>query len=96
MFHLLIDTSVQQTRRWLDAGIFEAIVHDLRTLLRLAEGRAGQPSAALLDSRTRQATPESGGRAGYDGHKRESVSFPGRGVWESNPPSTTWAAEQRF
>jgi len=64
----------QQTRRWLDAEVFEAIVHDLRTLLRLAEGRAGQPSAAILDSRTLQSTPESGARAGYDGHKRRKGS----------------------
>jgi transposase len=64
----------QQTRRWLDAGVFAAIVHDLRTLLRVAEGRAGQPSAAILDSRTLQSTPESGARAGYDGHKRRKGS----------------------
>jgi transposase len=64
----------QQTRRWLAAGVFEAIVHDLRTLLRLAEGRAGQPSAAILDSRTLQSTPASGARAGYDGHKRRKGS----------------------
>jgi transposase len=29
----------QQTQRWLEAGCFEAIVHDLRVLLRLAQGR---------------------------------------------------------
>src|SRR4051794_26533199 len=29
----------QQTRRWMEAGGFEAIVHDLRALLRLAAGR---------------------------------------------------------
>jgi len=68
------DAVYQQTRRWLDAGVFEAIVHDLRTLLRLGEGRAGQPSAAILDSKTLQSTPESGGRAGYDGHKRRKGS----------------------
>src|ERR1051326_2964519 len=39
----------RQTRRWIDAGCFEAVVHDLRAL---------------------QSTPESGPRAGYDGHKR--------------------------
>ena len=64
----------QQTRRWLEAGVFEAIVHDLRLLLRLAAGRSGQPSAAILDSRTVQSTPESGARAGYDGHKRRKGS----------------------
>jgi transposase len=68
------DIVYQQTRRWLEAGVFEAIVHDLRLLLRLAAGRAGQPSAAILDSRTLQSTPESGARAGYDGHKRRKGS----------------------
>ncbi len=29
----------QQTRRWIAAGVFEAMVHDLRALLRLGEGR---------------------------------------------------------
>jgi transposase len=61
----------QQTQRWLKAGVFEAIVHDLRVVLRLAEGREGQPSAAVFDRRTLQSTPESGPRAGYDGAKRK-------------------------
>jgi transposase len=61
----------QQTRRWMAAGVFEAMVHDLRVLLRLAAGRDPQPTAAILDSRTLQSTPESGGRAGYDGAKRK-------------------------
>jgi transposase len=64
----------QQTRRWLAAGVFETMVHDLRLLLRVAAGRPGQPSAAILDSRTLQSTPESGARAGYDGHKRRKGS----------------------
>lgn len=64
----------QQTQRWLKAGVFEAIVHDLRVVLRLAEGREGQPSAAIFDSRTLQSTPESGPRAGYDGAKRKRGS----------------------
>jgi transposase len=64
----------QQTQRWLKAGSFEAIVHDLRELLRIAEGRNTQPSAVILDARTLQSTPESGARAGYDGHKRKKGS----------------------
>jgi transposase len=64
----------QQTRRWMDAGCFEAIVHDLRVLLRLAAGRDPEPTAAILDSRTLPSTPESGGRAGYDGAKRRKGS----------------------
>ena len=61
----------QQTQRWLAAGAFEAMVNDLRALLRQAAGRQAQPSAAAFDSRTLQSTPESGARAGYDGHKRK-------------------------
>jgi transposase len=64
----------QQTRRWLDAGCFEAMVHDLRELLRWAAGRKSQPTAAIFDSATRQSTPESGHRAGYDGYKRRNGS----------------------
>src|SRR3954452_6353953 len=64
----------QQTRRWLAAGCFEAIVHDLRELVRVAHGRAPAPTAAILDSRTLQSTPESGARAGYDGAKRRKGS----------------------
>jgi transposase len=64
----------QQTQRWIQAGSFEAIVHDLRAVLRLAEGRAADPSAAIFDARTVQSTPESGANAGYDGHKRKKGS----------------------
>src|SRR5258706_15458874 len=64
----------QQTRRWIRAGVFEAMVHDLRELLRMAQGRAPDPSAAVIDSRTLQSTPESGHRAGYDGAKRKKGS----------------------
>lgn len=60
----------QQMRRWLQAGCFEAMVNDLRVLLREHAGRNVQPSAMILDSRTLQSTPESGARAGYDGAKR--------------------------
>jgi transposase len=67
-------TVYQQTQRWIKAGVFEAMVHDLRALLRLAAGRGEQPTAAIFDSRTLQSTPESGARAGYDGAKRRKGS----------------------
>lgn len=60
----------QQSRRWTKAGVFESLVHDLRAVLRIAEGRKENPTAVIFDSRTLQSTPESGGRAGYDGAKR--------------------------
>jgi transposase len=64
----------QQTQRWLSAGAFEAMVHDLRALLRLAKGRDKEPTAAILDSRTLRSTPENGNRSGYDGAKRKRGS----------------------
>jgi transposase len=64
----------QQTQRWLRAQVFAAMVEDLRAVLRLAEGRAQSPSAAIFDSRTLQSSPESGSRAGYDGAKRRKGS----------------------
>jgi len=68
------DIVYQQTRRWMKAGVFEAMTHDLRELLRMLVGRDPQPSAVIFDSRTLQSTPESGGRAGYDGAKRKKGS----------------------
>src|SRR5579859_2668226 len=64
----------QQTQRWLVAGVFETLAHDLRVLLRLAADRHPEPSAAIFDSRTLQSTPESGARGGYDGAKRRKGS----------------------
>jgi transposase len=64
----------QQTQRWIKAGVFEEMVHDLRVLLRLSKGRASDPTAAILDSRTLRSTPESGPRGGYDGHKNKKGS----------------------
>jgi transposase len=37
----------QQTQRWLQAGCFEAMVSDLRSMVRVAQGRQGQPSAVI-------------------------------------------------
>ena len=77
-------TVYQQTQRWLAAGVFEAMVHDLRAVLRLADvdaqggndgaGRGPHPRAVILDGTILQSTPESGHRAGYNGHKRKKGS----------------------
>jgi transposase len=68
----------QQTRRWIEAGVFEANIADLRELIRLGEGRAPQPSGTILDSRTLQSTPESGlapaGTAPSDARAPRSIS----------------------
>ena len=64
----------QQAQRWLAAGCFEAVVHDLRVVLRPAQGRHPQPTAAVFDSQTLQSVPESGAHAAYDGAKRKKGS----------------------
>jgi len=65
-------------------GILSVTLHWLQEflhlLLRLAAGRTGQPSAAILNSRRLSSTPESGARAGYDGHKRRKGSKAHAGV----------------
>ena len=61
----------QQSQRWWKAGVFEAITHDLRMILRLVVERAEQPTAAVLAARTLQGGIESGARWGDDGHKRK-------------------------
>jgi transposase len=40
----------------------------------MTSGRPADPTAAIIDSRTLQSTPESGTRAGYDGAKRKRGS----------------------
>jgi transposase len=62
-------TVYQQSQRWFKAGVLATMVIDLRELLRVAQGRNPQPSAAIFDSRTLQSTPESGSRAGFDAAK---------------------------
>jgi transposase len=64
----------QQARRWMQAGVFEHITHDLRAIVRFLDDRNPEPSATILDGRTLQSTPESGGRAGYDGAKKKKGS----------------------
>lgn len=58
-----------QARRWHRAEVFEALIADLRGLIRVGEGRSWHPSAAVLDSRTVKSTASSEGAA-YDGAKR--------------------------
>lgn len=64
----------QQAQRWLQAGCFESMVHDLRELLRVTGGRNAKPSAVIFDGRTLQSSCESGSRAGYDGYKKKKGS----------------------
>ena len=64
----------QRAKRWMEAGCFEAVGHDLRAMLRLLNERNPRPTAAILDGRTLQSSPESGGRTGCDGYKRKKGS----------------------
>src|ERR1700678_237561 len=50
----------QQAQRWIAAGCFEALAHDLRKMLRMLAGKEIHPTAVILDGRTMQSTPESG------------------------------------
>lgn len=60
----------QQARRWLDAGVFEAMVHDLREIMRFGHARKKTPTGVVLDARVLKSSIESGHRGGWDGHKR--------------------------
>ena len=64
----------QQARRWVQAGVFEAITHDLRAIVRFLADREPEPTGVILDGRTLQSTPESGTRVGYDGATRRRGS----------------------
>jgi transposase len=64
----------QQARRWMQAGVFEQIGHDLRVIVRFLAERDPEPTATIFDGRTLQSTPESGERAGYDGAKKKKGS----------------------
>ncbi|GAB3431459.1 hypothetical protein GCM10027395_20880 [Giesbergeria sinuosa] len=59
----------QQTRRWLQAGCFDAMASALRSIICVAQGKQGQPSTVILDGRTLQSSCESSPRAGYDRYK---------------------------
>jgi hypothetical protein len=50
----------QQTQRWIEAGCFEDMVHDLRELLRAAQGRKAQPSRPSLTRKQSKPLPKAG------------------------------------
>jgi transposase len=75
-----------QAARWHAAGVFEALIADLRGMIRLGEGRSWHPSAAVLDSRTLKSTASSEGAA-YDGAKRVKGASC---TWRSTRWATCW------
>lgn len=56
-------------RRWLARGLFEALYDELRKLWRTRQRRAGDPTAAVLDSQSVKTSPQ-GGPKGYDAGKK--------------------------
>lgn len=46
------EVAYQQTQRWINAQVFEAIAHDLREVLRQTQSKNAKPSAVIFDSRT--------------------------------------------
>src|SRR5690349_17847974 len=66
-----------QAQRWLKAGCFERLAHDLRAVLRLAVGRGEEPSAAVLDSRT----AESGVKRNIPGPCGKALAVSGDPGW---------------
>jgi hypothetical protein len=65
-----LEVVYQRTRRWVASGCFEAIVHDLRPLVRMAAGRRPSPSVDFVDSRTLWLMVECGQSAGIDRYNR--------------------------
>ena len=47
-------SSISSPERWIKAGVFASLAHDLRAVLRIADGRKESPTAAIIDSRTLQ------------------------------------------
>jgi hypothetical protein len=47
----------QQSRRRIKAGVFKSLAHDLRAVLRIANGRKESPTDAIFDSWTLWSTP---------------------------------------
>jgi transposase len=73
-------TVYQQGQRWINAGVFENMVHDLRALLRLAKGKKEQPTAAIFDGRTMQPRPKvENVRATTGTRRRKAAKF----IWRS-------------
>ncbi|MBA2585290.1 MAG: transposase [Chthoniobacterales bacterium] len=88
-------TVQQQAQRWIAAGCFEAMAHDLREVLRLVAQKAAVPSAEILDGRTLQSTPESGSRAGTVRSLCGDGTQPCCSAISTRPEEPRWIAKRR-
>jgi transposase len=61
-------------RRWKEDGSFERLMAELRGDLRVAEGRARQPSAAIIDSQSVKTTERGGLAASMRGRRSTAAS----------------------
>ena len=62
-------TVMKRYLQWRNNGVFEAVHDALRSMVRVAEGRAPEPTAAILDSQSVKST-DVGGPSGYDAGKK--------------------------
>lgn len=65
------EAEYQQTRRWLDAGCLEAMGNDLRSVIRVAQGRQGH-SGAVVQQATGQSVEVAWADQGYTGEDAKS------------------------
>ena len=69
----------QQFRRWDDARCFEAMVSDIRSIIRTAKGRRGQPSAGSLMAEPCKAVARAGrvrGTTATNGARAPKCTWP--------------------
>ena len=68
-------TVYQQTQRWAEAGVFEAMVHDLRAMLRLPMGSTSSSSSCPRPKKASSSCP------GVGSSNAASAGWHASGVW---------------